>query len=79
MSTTRGSVRYPVDQLAPLSLIAEEKDIPIDLLRRWADADRRNDFPKPVEHLGRVRFFLRADVDRWITMWQMTAKGRKGE
>jgi hypothetical protein len=70
--------QLPVDQIAPLTMLAKELDVTYDSIRRWADADRNNDFPKAVESIGPVRFYERAAVERWYALYQMTNLNNRG-
>ena len=69
----------PVDAIAPLTVLAEEMGIPLNTMRRWADRDRRNSFPEPVERIGVVNFYKRAEVERWYELYKMTGYAKNAE
>ena len=57
------------DKLQTLPAIAERLDININTLNRWAEASRRNDFPEPVQRLGRYRLYDSEKVEEWVYLW----------
>lgn len=62
----------PVDAIAPLTALAEEMGIPLSKMRRWADADRNNNFPEVIDRIGPVKFYRRVEVERWVRLYDMT-------
>jgi hypothetical protein len=62
-----------LENIMPLKMVHEH--LPPDLkvsysqLERWADKDRKIDFPEPVETLGRYRFYDKDQVIRWVILW----------
>lgn len=69
----------PVDAIAPLTVLAEEMGVDLTTMRRWADADRKNNFPKPVDSIGKINFYLRAEVERWVALYNMTGYAKNAE
>lgn len=66
----------PVDAIAPLRVLAEEMGMEYERLRRYADVDRNNQFPEPVERIANVKFYERAAVERWLALFNMTGYNR---
>lgn len=60
------------DELLPLTALADELGVSLAQIRRWSDTDRANGFPTPVEKLGKVKFYRRGEVTRWVDLWTKT-------
>lgn len=69
----------PAEELMTVDMIAQEFDVPLDTARRWSDKDRRNGFPSVAIRLGKVKFYKRAEVQRWVALYRMTGYAKNGE
>ena len=65
-----------VEHLAPITVLAEELDVPLVKMRRWADVGRNNGFPQVQERLGNVKYYDRREVARWVYLWNMSGKAK---
>lgn len=58
----------------PLRDIAEKLGVSVAKMSRWAESDRKNDFPKPVDRVGRYRLFSQKEVVAWYGKWVKISK-----
>lgn len=64
----------PVDELISVNEIAFEFGIPVETARRWSDAGRSNGFPEVAERLGKLKFYHRQEVLRWLALKEKAQK-----
>ncbi len=62
------------DDHVTLRDIAEKLNVPLSRMERWADGKRKNDFPKPVDRVGRYRLFSQKEVTEWYSKWVKISK-----
>lgn len=56
-------------KLDTLPNIAERLGIDIKQMNRWAERNRKLDFPQPIKRLGKYRLYDADKVEEWVILW----------